>query len=115
MKESTYQEKVLSYLEERGAWCFTTHGGSMYQVAGLPDVIACYRGFFLGLELKTGKYQATELQKQKLNNIQDSGGVGVILRDDFRDIEAILNYIDYYNEVPKQNKYPVKLGVVIDD
>ena len=41
------KQKVLAYLNERGAWCFTSHGGSQYQVAGLPDVIASYKGYLI--------------------------------------------------------------------
>lgn len=115
MKESKYQEIVLDYLEKRGAWCFTSHGGSMYQVAGLPDVIGVYNGIFLGLELKTGNYQATDLQKQKLNNIQDAGGVGLILRDDLEELEKVLHYIDEYDVAPQQQKYNVNLGVIFDE
>lgn len=115
MKESKYQELVLDYLKNHGAWCFTSHGGSMYQVAGLPDVIGTYKGIFLGLELKTGKYQATDLQKQKLNAIQAAGGVGMILRDDFKELEKVLYYIDRYGKAPKQKQYKVNMGVIIDD
>lgn len=115
MKESKYQEIILDYLESKGAWCFTSHGGSMFQVAGLPDVIGVYKGVFLGLELKTGKYQATELQKQKLNMIQDAGGVGLILRDDLEDLDKVLHYIDKNKRAPKQNKYKVESGVVFDE
>lgn len=115
MKESKYQELVLDYMKSHGAWCFTSHGGSMFQVAGLPDVIGVYKGIFLGFELKTGKYQATDLQKQKLNAIQDAGGVGMILRDDFNDLEHVFYYIDRYGEAPTQRKYKVNLGVIYDD
>lgn len=115
MKESKYQRQVLDYLESKGAWVFTSHGGSQYQVAGLPDVIGVYKGIFLGLELKTGSYKATDLQKQKLNNIQDAGGVGVVLRDDLCHLDAILHYIDVNGVAPKQEKYKVNLGVIIDD
>ena len=114
MKESKYQQKVLAYLNKRGAWCFTSHGGSQYQVAGLPDIIASYKGIFLGLELKTGTYQATELQKSKLNNIQASGGVGLILRDDFVDLEKTLDYIDKYAKAPKQKPYKIEASVIYD-
>lgn len=106
---------VLDYLKERGAWCFTSHGGSQFQVAGLPDVIGVYKGVFLGLELKTGNYQATPLQKHKLNEIQKAGGVGVILRDDLVYLDAILHYIDLNGKAPKQQQYTIQTGVVYDE
>lgn len=114
MKESKFQTLVLDYIEERGGWCFTSHGGSMYQVAGLPDVIGTYKGVFLGLELKVGNYQATQLQKSKLNAIQEAGGVGMILRDSLVDLDNVLTYIDKHGKAPKQTKYELKAGVIYD-
>lgn len=114
MKESKFQTQVLDYLEKRGAWVFTSHGGSMYQVAGLPDVIGVYKGFFLGIELKTGDYKATELQKQKLNNIQEAGGVGMILTDNTKELEAVLKFIDVFKRVPNQTKYIVESGIIYE-
>lgn len=114
MKESKFQEQVLDHLEKKGAWCFTSHGGSMFQVAGLPDVIGVYKGIFLGFELKTGNYQATQLQKSKLNNIQDAGGVGLIIRDTLIDIDKVLDYIDKNGKAPKQEKYTLDMDVIID-
>lgn len=114
MKESQFQRKVLDYIEDNGGWCFTSHGGSQFQVAGLPDVIGTYKGIFLGLELKVGKYQATELQKSKLNNIQDSGGVGLILRDSLDELEQIFKYIDKHGKAPKQKKYKLKGSIIYE-
>lgn len=115
MKESKYQKLVLDYLKSRGAWCFTSHGGSHYQVAGLPDIIGVYKGVFLGFELKTGNYKATELQKSKLNAIQEAGGVGLVLTDDFEVLNETLHYIDTYHKAPKQQPYLVETGIVVDD
>ena len=114
MKESAYQTIVMDYIKSVGGWCFTTHGGSQFQRAGLPDVIACYKGFFFGLELKVGNYQATELQKSTLNNIQDTGGVGLVLRDNLTHIKDVIRYIDKYNKIPKLSHYPVDGGIVFD-
>lgn len=114
MKESEYQTKVLDYLESVGAWAFTTHGGSAFQRAGLPDVIGSYKSVFLGLELKVGTYQATELQKSTLNNIQASGGVGLILRDNLLHIKDVIRYIDKYGKAPKLEPYEVKGGIIFE-
>lgn len=115
MKESKFQTQVLDYLKAKQAWSFTSHGGSQFQVAGLPDVIGVYKGVFLGLELKTGNYKATELQKQKLNNIQDAGGVGIVLRDTLDELEEILLYIDKHGKAPKQKHYKIKSEVIYDE
>jgi len=51
--------------------CFAwkNHGG-MYGTAGLPDVVCCYHGRFVGLEVKTPKGKLTKLQETTLQRIQ---------------------------------------------
>ena len=55
--------------------CFAwkTHG-SMYGTAGLPDVVCCYHGLFVGLEVKTPKGKLTKLQETTLQRIQAAKG-----------------------------------------
>ena len=46
--------------------------------AGVPDVLSCYKGRFLGIEVKGGSsYGLTELQKYNLRLIRQAGGIGV--------------------------------------
>ena len=55
--------------------CFAwkNHGG-MYGTAGLPDVVCCYHGLFVGLEVKTPKGKLTKLQETTLQRIQAAKG-----------------------------------------
>ena len=73
-------------LKDRGAWILKTWSGG-YQRAGVPDILACYRGRFLGVELKAEKGRPSTLQLYELKCIRESGGIGIILRpshlDDF--------------------------------
>lgn len=80
MLESKYSEKVVKLLEERGA-VVNVNTASIYEKVGRSDVEACYNGFYLALELKTGNYQPNPLQITYLQQIRDSGGVGLVLRD----------------------------------
>lgn len=45
--------------------------------SGMPDLMACYKGFLIGLEVKTEKGKPTELQKRKIQSIIDAGGYGI--------------------------------------
>jgi hypothetical protein len=49
--ESRLQREIQTAVKRRGAFCFKIHG-SEYMMAGLPDLIICYRGRFIGLEVK---------------------------------------------------------------
>jgi len=55
---------------------FKTHGG-LYQIVGLPDIIGCYQGKFIGIEVKLpGKESTLTIKQAKtLNNIGSCGGV----------------------------------------
>jgi len=50
MKEQDYQKKIINYLEKNGAYVVKI---SVASKKGVPDIIACYRGRFLGIEVKT--------------------------------------------------------------
>ena len=50
------------------------HGGP-YGTSGIPDIICCYKGRFLGLEAKLPGGKLTELQKRTLDKINAAGGI----------------------------------------
>ena len=50
------------------------HGGP-YGCAGIPDIICCYKGQFIGLECKLPGGRLTELQKRAIEKINRAGGV----------------------------------------
>jgi Holliday junction resolvase len=50
--ESRLSRKIQEALRKQGAFCFKVHGSEM-MMAGLPDIIVCYRGVFIGFETKT--------------------------------------------------------------
>jgi Holliday junction resolvase len=49
--ESRLSGKIQKELRAHGVFCFKVHGGAM-MMAGLPDIIACVNGLFVGLEVK---------------------------------------------------------------
>lgn len=50
--------------------------------AGVPDIIACYNGQFLGIECKAGKGKTTALQARELDAICAAGGFAFVARED---------------------------------
>ncbi|AOY74707.1 VRR-NUC domain-containing protein [Clostridium formicaceticum] len=79
MKEKAIQHKIIEYLRGlSGVWFFKTHGG-IYQAAGIPDIILCYKGKFIGLEIKRPKGKPTKLQEKVLRDIAKAGGTGAIV------------------------------------
>jgi Holliday junction resolvase len=79
MTESQFQQKVIQFLKSIGAYHVKIWGGG-FQKAGIPDLLVCYKGKFIGIELKTDKGKASVLQKYNISKIQKAGGIGIVLR-----------------------------------
>ena len=75
--EKKFENKIKEKLHERGAWRVKFFANA-FTPAGVPDILACYRGRFLGIEVKGGTgYGLTDLQKYNLKKIREAGGIGV--------------------------------------
>jgi len=90
MKESEIVDKIKTYLKGvDGLFCFKEHGG-IYGVSGIPDIICCYKGRFIGFEVKTETGKLTVLQAVTLRQIERAGGVAEVVRS-VDEVKAILN------------------------
>lgn len=80
MLESTFSRQVQKYLESRGWWVVKYHA-SQYTKKGIPDLIACFRGRFVGLELKTGS-SLSQWQIKVGADIMSAGGYWACITPD---------------------------------
>lgn len=80
MNESELIKKISDYLKSVPDLFFWKEHGGMYGTAGIPDIIICYRGRFIGLECKVGKNKPTVLQSLTIRRILQSGGYAMIVR-----------------------------------
>ena len=93
-EEKRFEEKVKKLLRERGAWLLKTWGGG-FQRSGIPDLLICYKGRFIGIELKAEKGKVSELQDRELRLIRNAGGMGFVVRPShYEDLIQILDSID---------------------
>lgn len=96
-EEKRFEEKIKALLKSRGAWFLKTWGGG-FQRSGIPDLLICYKGKFIGIELKAEKGKVSELQNRELRLIRDAGGMGFIARPShFGDLIQLLDAIDKGN------------------
>jgi Holliday junction resolvase len=79
--EGAVKQKVVGILKEEGVYYFfpATHG---YGRSGVPDIVCCVGGAFLGIEVKAGKNKPTALQTRELEAIRRCGGVAVIANEE---------------------------------
>lgn len=81
-------------LKRRGIWYYmpVTYGMG---VVGIPDILCCWHGLFIGIETKApGKRKnVTPNQQARLREIRAAGGVAVVV-DSVEDLIKVLDYIE---------------------
>ena len=95
--EGEIKDQVRKVLDEMGAYYFFPAANG-YGRTGIPDVIACIGGYFVGIECKAGSKQPTALQQRELDNIEKAEGTGILVNADNIDIlkDILENRQDVY-------------------
>lgn len=88
MKESTLQKNIAAMLRQQGAYVFNVHG-SPFQQVGTPDLLVCYQGRFIGLEVKLPGEKPSPMQKVELRKIEHAGG-RVLVAHSLAEVEGCL-------------------------
>lgn len=92
MAEAAVVAAVGRLLDKRGAWWFNKGQNGMGR-NGIPDIIACYRGRFLAIEVKSKTGTIRPLQFYELRRAAEAGGHAVVARS-ADDVRAVLDTID---------------------
>jgi hypothetical protein len=97
--ESKLWAKIRVAIAEYGGqdlYFFKMHGGP-HSVPGVPDGIMCYRGWFVGMEVKMPGRERTLTEKQgnHLKSIRRAGGVADVVTSPEQAV-ALLQKIDRY-------------------
>jgi Archaeal holliday junction resolvase (hjc) len=79
--EAKVKKKAKMVLDNLGAYHFSPMTGG-YGNSGVPDIVACYEGFFIAVECKAQKGKPTLLQLDNLKRIDASGGFSVVVNED---------------------------------
>jgi hypothetical protein len=78
--ESKVKLKVKKVLDELGAYHFSPMMTG-YGHSGVPDIIVCYSGMFIGIECKSGKNVPTLLQESNMKRIRGAGGYTIVVNE----------------------------------
>lgn len=97
MLEQALQKKIIAFLEGRGAYVIKT---IVTNKTGCPDLLVCYLGKFIALEVKApGKLtNLTELQKAQLGRIENAGGIAIAV-DSLEMVEDIVKDCEFYHGI----------------
>ena len=94
MLERDVVAAIKRYLASLGSDVFfwKEHGGP-YGTSGVPDIICCYKGRFLGLEAKLPTGRLTELQKRAIRKINQAGGIACRV-ESVEDVKRVIAQAD---------------------
>lgn len=76
--ESKVKAAVVKLLKANDVYYFFPATGG-YGRSGVPDIIACVKGRFFGIECKAGGNKPTELQLRELHKINKAGGTTFVI------------------------------------
>lgn len=91
--EAKVKARVHAALRATGTYAVNYIGGQ-YANNGTPDILACVKGRFFGIEVKAGSNTPTALQVQALIDIEANNGVALVIN------EATLPHLIHCLETP---------------
>ena len=92
--EKSFENKVKGFLKEQGCWHLKTWSNGV-QRSGIPDLLVCCNGRFIGVELKAQNGKPSALQLYNLRKIEESGGYGILLYpSDFELFKGFINALN---------------------
>lgn len=93
--EKTFENKIKKFIEEQGGWQVKFFANRMTK-EGIPDILACVNGYFLGLEVKAQKGKPSELQIWHCNKIRKAGGFAfVVYPSGFDALKEFINGLNH--------------------
>ena len=98
--EKKVKDAVKKILNSHNAYYFSPVTGG-FGTSGIPDIVACIKGKFIGIETKAGKGKPTALQEKNLMNIMNTGGIAVLVNEG--GVETLKMFLDA--ELPEQGMF----------
>ena len=77
-QEKSFENKIKKFLDEQGAWHVKFFANS-FTKSGIPDILACVNGYFVGIEVKAQNGTPSELQLYNVRKIREAGGFAMVL------------------------------------
>lgn len=78
VKEKQFERKIKAWIKKKGGWCVKYHGDA-FSTAGIPDLLACLDGRFVGIEVKAEDGEPSQLQIWTVKQIRKAGGAALVL------------------------------------
>jgi hypothetical protein len=101
--EGKVKDAVTKIFKDRGAYYFFPVTGGFGR-SGVPDIVACYKGRFIGIECKAGNNKATALQDREMFKIETAQGIAAVVNEKSTDyVTKVLDAIDTVDFLRRSN------------
>jgi len=88
--EAKVKKKVVDVIKKNGAYYFFPATGGFGR-SGVPDIVCCHRGVFIGIECKAGNNKPTPLQEAEMAKIRKAQGFTLVVNEDnIGDVDNLL-------------------------
>ncbi len=87
--EKEITREIRAYLRLRGVFHWKQHQG-LGSYPGVSDILGCYRGRLLAIEVKAPKGHLSVKQRAFLERVQAEGGIAVVARS----VEEVMKALD---------------------
>lgn len=93
MTEKQFETKVRKFLTDLGCWELKTWSNGI-QREGVPDILVCCKGYFVGIEVKAANGKPSALQLWNIKKIREAGGIAIVLYpNQFDEFKALMQSI----------------------
>ena len=90
MTEKTFQTKLIKLIEKNNGYVVKFNASAISKI-GVPDLLACINGKFVGLEVKKENGKPSEIQLWNIEQIKKSGGIAMVVKpSDYENIEKLI-------------------------
>lgn len=93
-REKAITHAIRGLLKTLRVFHWKEHGG-LGSTPGVPDIIGCYHGRMLGIEVKTDRGRVSEHQQRFIDNINAAGGIAFVARS----IEDVIKHLGLEDRV----------------
>lgn len=96
-EEKNLENRIKRFLKQEECWCLKYWAGGGFTKSGIPDLLICCNGYFIGAELKGPAGTPSALQIKELLKIQKASGIGILIypEDELAFRQLILNLKEF--------------------
>lgn len=97
-QEKNFENKIKAYLKEKGCY-HVKFFANAFTKKGVPDILACINGFFVGIEVKAENGKVSALQIYNREHIKKSGGIAMIVKpSQWNELKNTIDFLLEYKE-----------------